>query len=156
MMVYADVMVNTAAGDVAVCPSTFLTTTYHGEADADPAGSGSEQVIWVGELTLTPVAVILPDPDCASHTAGVVPITKFPPEMVTGTVVPATPLVGEIPVTVGTGFITWNIAGNVVVCPSAFMIITSHRPLAEVDESNGTVIEAVICVDDCTFTVSDT
>ena len=155
-MAYADVMVNTAADDVAVCPSTFLTTTYQGEADADPTGSGNVQVIWVGELTLTPVAVILPDPDRASHTVGVVPITKLVPEIVTGTVVPATPLVGEILVTVGTGFITWNIAGNVAVCPSAFMMITSHRPSAEVDESKGTAIPAVICVDDCTVTDSDT
>lgn len=100
-----------AALSVPDCPSAFFTTTSHSPADVvDGAGSGSVQVIWDDETTVTAVAVILLAPDFASQTIGVVPTTKFVPAILTpDTRVPATPLLGVIPVTVG-GF-------NLGMCP---------------------------------------
>jgi hypothetical protein len=57
-------------------------------------GIANVAVIWVAEFQVTPVAVMLDEPECVNMTFGVA--TKFPPEITEVTEFPAYPLSGSI------------------------------------------------------------
>src|SRR4029077_12561829 len=75
-------------------PPGFVTVTSRAPSVA-PAAIARVAVSCVAEGTVTPLTV-MPVP-----TLSVAPLWKFVPVMVTGTLLPAAPCVGEIAVTVG-------------------------------------------------------
>ncbi len=115
--------------------SVLVTTTFHGPAAAPVRLK--LQVICVGETTTTELALISVLPLFVSLTVapGRNPV---PARLVIFTVVPVTPVLGVMPLTVGAGLVTVNPLLSVPDWVSVLVTTTFHRPTGRTGQIEGT------------------
>lgn len=80
-------------------------------------------VIWVAEVQVTPVAIMLDEPECVNMTFGVA--MKFPPVMVEVTEFPAYPLSGSISLKEGLAAVVVVAAVATVVAFVVTVVVTT-------------------------------